>query len=247
MADDKGFSHALASEEKQTEKTLAFAVSWYLCKSTGLQVTISDVCEFIDTQGIRVGITKNCARVGKSLKSVSGASVDSKGKIRLTLTAQNYLHEKYSQFLGDESIEIEDKVLHRDDFSSQSNYIQSLVRQINACHQIHAFDGCAVMMRRLIEALIIIAFNRSGLHTEIVDKKGDYISLEELISALNRCTTLKLSRGAPATLSKVKKRGDRAAHSSNYITPQKDIDEIGADFRALIVDLLNLNHPSSTH
>jgi hypothetical protein len=61
-------------------------------------------------------------------------------------------------------------------------YIERVVFQINGCYEKGWFDGCAVMMRRLIETLIIECFEKYKLADKIKNPKtGDFIALGDLV------------------------------------------------------------------
>jgi len=61
-------------------------------------------------------------------------------------------------------------------------YIERVVYQINGCYEKGWFDGCAVMMRRLIETLIIECFEKYGIADRIKNPKtGDFLALGDLV------------------------------------------------------------------
>ncbi len=54
-------------------------------------------------------------------------------------------------------------------------YIERVVFQINGCYEKGWFDGCAVMMRRLIETLIIECFEKHNIAHKIKNPgTGDF-------------------------------------------------------------------------
>src|SRR5687768_3640064 len=53
-------------------------------------------------------------------------------------------------------------------------YIEAVVNQVNGCYERGWFDACAVMIRRLLETLIIEAFEANGLADKIKNASGDY-------------------------------------------------------------------------
>lgn len=55
-------------------------------------------------------------------------------------------------------------------------YVERVVFQINGCYEKGWFDGCAVMMRRLIETLIIECFEKYGIASKIKNPgSGDFL------------------------------------------------------------------------
>jgi hypothetical protein len=56
-------------------------------------------------------------------------------------------------------------------------YIEKIVLQVNGCYERGWFDGCAVMIRRLIETLIIEAFEHYKIAHKIQNRNGDFFYL----------------------------------------------------------------------
>jgi hypothetical protein len=56
-------------------------------------------------------------------------------------------------------------------------YIERVVNQINGCYEKGWFDGCAVMMRRLVETLIIECFEHHKIDHKIRNAAGDFLYL----------------------------------------------------------------------
>jgi hypothetical protein len=61
-------------------------------------------------------------------------------------------------------------------------YIESLAAQINAAYDANIFDGCAVLMRRLLEICLIYAFEHCVAGASIQRADGGYIDLSEIIN-----------------------------------------------------------------
>ena len=78
---------------------------------------------------------------------------------------------------------IDQPVLPHSLFRETRGYIEKVVYQINRSYSSTCFDSCAVMIRRLIEILIIEAFEHHGCSKKIQNANGEYFFLERLISA----------------------------------------------------------------
>jgi hypothetical protein len=61
-------------------------------------------------------------------------------------------------------------------------YISAIGRQMNGCYTSGWRDACAVMMRRLLEIVIIEAFETKGVASKIKDADGNYFQLSKLIN-----------------------------------------------------------------
>src|SRR5216110_558936 len=59
-------------------------------------------------------------------------------------------------------------------------YIEHVVNQINGCYENGWYDSCAVMLRRVLETLIIEAFEKHGRSAKIKNSQGDFLYLRDL-------------------------------------------------------------------
>lgn len=116
-------------------------------------------------------------------------------------------------------------------------YIEKISNQINGCYEMGWFDGCAVLIRRLVETLIIEVFESKGIENKI-KKNDDYMFLRDMISVTLSETALNLSRNAKQALPRLKDIGDKSAHSRRFIAIRHDIDDIKPDLRLIIQELL---------
>lgn len=119
-------------------------------------------------------------------------------------------------------------------------YIEKLAHQINGTYASGWYDACAVLVRRLVETLIIEAFEASQLEAKIKDKNGDYFMLRDLIERTTSEASWTLGRNAKKSLPKLKEVGDKSAHSRRFIAHREDIDEVLGDLRAVVQELLFL-------
>lgn len=117
------------------------------------------------------------------------------------------------------------------------SYIEKIANQINGCYENGWFDACAVMIRRLLETLIIEAFEKHKIEHKIM-KNGDYVFLRDLISITLAETSFNLGRNTKTALPKLKDIGDKSAHSRRFIAIRHDIDDIKTDLRTVVQELL---------
>jgi hypothetical protein len=123
-------------------------------------------------------------------------------------------------------------------FSGTRGYIEKIAIQASRCYKNELYDGCFVLIRRLIETLIIEAFERYGLQAKIKGKDGHYFFLSQLVGCLRDEGGWNLSRNAMECLPKLKKLGDASAHNRRFLAKKSDIDKL--DLRMLIEELINL-------
>jgi hypothetical protein len=120
-------------------------------------------------------------------------------------------------------------------------YLERVVNQINGCYEHGWFDGCAVMMRRMVETLIIECYEAENIADRIKNPKNEFFMLRDLIDKLLNEPKFNIGRGAKTGLGKLKEVGDYSAHSRRYIAHREDIDKVAGDFRIVCQELLFLS------
>ena len=96
-------------------------------------------------------------------------------------------------------------------------YIECIVKQINGTYEKGWYDSCAVMIRRLLETLIIEAFEHHKRVTAIQNPAGDFFYLRDLIQATLAESAWNLGRNVKSALPRLKDIGDKSAHSRRYV------------------------------
>jgi hypothetical protein len=120
-------------------------------------------------------------------------------------------------------------------------YIERVVYQINGCYEKGWFDGCAVMMRRLVETLIIECFEKYGIEQKIMDpRSGEFLFLKDLIDRTLQESAWNLGRNTKQALPRLKSVGDQSAHSRRFIAHREDIDKVSSEFRIVCQELIYL-------
>ncbi|WP_076343772.1 hypothetical protein [Paludisphaera borealis] len=120
-------------------------------------------------------------------------------------------------------------------------YIEKIVYQINGCYENGWYDSCAVMIRRLLETLIIEAFEAHSIAQKIKNPQGDFLYLRDLISIALSEPSWNLGRNTKRALPKLKDIGDKSAHNRRFIAVRGDIDEIRHDLRTAVQELMLLS------
>jgi hypothetical protein len=122
-------------------------------------------------------------------------------------------------------------------------YLQKIVNQINGCYERGWYDGCAVMMRRFVETLIIESFIKHSIESTIKNPvSGDFLMLKDLIIKMLAEPKFKnLTRPTKQGLGKLKEIGDLSAHSRTFTAHREDIDNVSMAFRVVSEELLYLS------
>jgi len=119
-------------------------------------------------------------------------------------------------------------------------YIEIITNQINGCYEKGWYDSCAVMIRRLVETLIIEAFEKHKKADKIKNSSGDFLYLRDLISVALNEKSWSLGRNVKKSLPKLKNIGDKSAHSRRFNAHRYDIDKVIDDLRDIIQEFLSL-------
>ncbi len=76
-----------------------------------------------------------------------------------------------------------DKVVLRSLTRGTRGYIEKIANQANGAYENGWYDACAVMLRRLLETLIIEAFEHHKIADNIKNAHGDFVYLSDLIKS----------------------------------------------------------------
>jgi len=125
-------------------------------------------------------------------------------------------------------------------FNNTRGYLVTVATQAAGCYDNSLFDACSVMTRKLLEILIIEAFERFKIEAKIKNPQGNFFFLSELIDTFKSETSWNVGRNAKKSLPNLKKIGDLSAHNRRYIARQTDIDNIREDLRIVLEELIHI-------
>ena len=118
-------------------------------------------------------------------------------------------------------------------------YIEKVAYQANECYKYGLYDACAVMVRRLIETLIIECYEHHEIDSKIKNANGDFFALKDLISKFLSETKWNVSRSKNLEkIADIKVVGDLSAHNRRYNARDYDINNLKADIRIAVEELV---------
>lgn len=123
-------------------------------------------------------------------------------------------------------------------FEKLPQNIQSLCKQINASYENNLYDCAAVMMRRLLEGLLVLAYQNNGIENEITEKSGWHSTLDKIIKNASQNSTLALSANSKRDMSLFKDIGNYSAHKIWYNSTKQDIEPHILQYRVIIEELM---------
>ena len=164
-----------------------------------------------------------------------------KGKESFRLHAKQIIQFKSTMnWLDDGSDEItfSGEILPEAVFIKTRGYIEILAKQINATYESNLFDGCAVLMRRLVEILLIHTYQFTGQEVLIISVPGQHKDLSFIIKDIVSNSKINLSKRSRDCLPTFQFLGNFSAHKIEYNCTRDDIKKVALDYRALIEELL---------
>ncbi|MBI3563290.1 MAG: DUF4145 domain-containing protein [Gammaproteobacteria bacterium] len=122
---------------------------------------------------------------------------------------------------------------------TKRGYLIVIGRQMNGCFGVGWYDGCAVMMRRLMEIVLIEAFEKKNLSEKIKDKNGNYLQLTDLIGVTLNESSFALSRNTKSALPQLRDIGHASAHGRYFTAQKSDIEKIRHGCRVVVEEFLH--------
>ena len=129
------------------------------------------------------------------------------------------------------------EVIDEDKFCGRKDGFDRLIRQINSSYRDGSFDACAAVMRRLLEASLIFAFQSNGMEKEITDGNG-YADLHSLVRKAAGCAVLGLS-GRTDVLTDISIIGDYSGRGPTYTFGANDINSVRIAYREVLEALFS--------
>jgi hypothetical protein len=219
----------------ETEKVCHLAF-FYLKTSAMQSFDIADVAQWLTNAG---GANPNRHRLAEKLRAARDTVKEGQGW-RLSVKFVETLESKFPE-LGQKSQEVLDHgtILPEVLYEKTRGYIVNLAKQINRAYEENIFDGCAVLLRRLEEVLLIMAYQKLGIDDAIKDASGNYKMLEAIVVNAQANQTLALGRNGKQTIEKIREMGNYSAHQITYQCRREFIQEKIEEYRALVNELLH--------
>lgn len=130
-----------------------------------------------------------------------------------------------------------DDILPFELYRGKRDNITRIGDQINKAFHFEIYDGCAVLMRRLIEMLLVLTFKEHHIENEILDVDGNFQQLSEIIKIASKNRLLGLSRNAKEYLEIFREKGNLSAHNLFHNARKKDLEILQPKFRHLVEEL----------
>ncbi|WP_316185326.1 DUF4145 domain-containing protein [Bradyrhizobium sp. SZCCHNRI1003] len=126
-------------------------------------------------------------------------------------------------------------------WKSTRGYIEEVCRELNGSFHHGYYNAAAVMLRRLLETLIIEAYEHHNREIEIKDGGGNYLMLSELAERVcgeNGHKGLNLGRDSKKALKEARNLGNWSAHARRFLAHAGDLTKLQAGMRLLVQELI---------
>lgn len=182
----------------------------------------------------------NSSQLAAKLRGSKYTLESTKG-FRLKPTGKSYVAEKVASVLqASPKVEQAKGFVPEHVWKDTRGYIHSVAEQVNGCYQFGFFDGASVLVRRLVETLLIEAYEHEQKETRIRGKDGDYVMLSGIINDAVDRKGLSLGRDSKRSLKSLKELGDRSAHNRRFVAGKQDLDRLQSGLRVVVEELVQL-------
>lgn len=243
----KDYCSSLAHLASLTSEKKALAILlWHEISSPGAELSPATLSRIMKEYGLgnpnSTTLRRNLGRTRLVLKSSKG--------FRLKAGAGRTIQPWLGDILDHTPSQVDQRQAYLPEtiWTNTRGYLEKICAQLNGCYKFGFFDAASVMMRRVIETLIIEAYECLKREDEIKGSDGNYFMLGELVISAIGPKGINLGREAKGALSEVKKLGDRSAHNRRFNAIKPDMDgTVRSGFRLAVEELINLaslrHHP----
>ena len=163
-------------------------------------------------------------------------------KTDISLRARAYIDSLPKEILGKPikahiNRNFSDDILPFDLYRGTRQNIERVADQINKSFYYGIYDGCAVLMRRLLEMLLILSFKENKIEAEIHGADANYINLSDIINKAIASSVLDLSKSSKEYLDPFREKGNLSAHNPFHNALKKDLELVQPKFRHLVEEL----------
>ncbi|SHM76202.1 DUF4145 domain-containing protein [Gracilibacillus kekensis] len=211
----------------------------YFQTNSGInEVSLDEICEtFVELGLASPNKSRLKTKLNKSKLFVKGKR-DNHYKLHASLYMALKNDISIPSLSNFNEIESFNSVLDKSSYINTRGYLERLAKQINASYENNIFDGCAVLMRRFLEILLIHTYEKYGIDSEIKDSSNNFKMLSDIIKNVKNNTTISLSRNTKECLDIFRELGNFSAHKIYFNARKNDIDHVMLNYRATIEELL---------
>lgn len=198
---------------------------------------VSELAHLLHEVGLSNQI-KDYKRLTIQLQNLKGVLIKRGLGFGLSAIGRKDFDVKYGGQLRNRPIRTSHSIIDLDSLPSQKGICISLCKEANASYDAGHYNGAAVLLRRIIEGLLVDAFEAVGKRT-LIESSGNLMMLDDVLRVVESGAGIKLSRGMSRHLVQIKAVGDKAAHSRTYLVKKPDIDMHLIHIRSAVAELVD--------
>jgi len=226
----------LLINENATKSLIAQTFIWYHFKNNNEGLTIAEINNYFKINNL----TKyNSTYLKEDLKKSKNITRESKSQKYTPLYAFiTQMNIKFQDLNSKtEEISTDETIIPLSLVTSTRGYILNLSNQINASYHYNIFDGCAILMRRLLEILLIHCYEACNKDDDIKEN-GGFKKLNTIINQVILDKPFNLSKDVQEVLHVFRELGNFSAHRIQYNAKRADINNVKLKYRVTIEELL---------
>jgi hypothetical protein len=223
--------------KKETEK-IAFIAFYHLHFHSQIDFTIPEVKAWFDALHFP---EPNSTRVRNSLVSPNGFTKGQRANsFKLHAKKIKEIFEACPDIaVHSVDVDSDGSILPNSLLDGKRSYIQQFGKQINSAYTNNIFDGCAVLMRRMVEVCLIHTYENFSIDGQIKNETDKYKDLKEIIKDAKTNPAINLTPDSKACLDEFRELGNLSAHQLYYNCKQEEINRVKQKFRLLIEEFFN--------
>jgi hypothetical protein len=227
------------SNRKNAEKALA--VLWYFDRGQpGIAKTAGELTKILDDHHIG---TPNQTSLAEAIRKTKLADASTSG-FSLKPGSRKLIRDWLPDLDGIQpAMDHHSGYLPEPIWKNTRGYIEEVCRELNGSFNSAYYNAAAVMLRRLLETLIIEAYEHLSRENEIKDGGGNYLMLGDLAERVcgeKGHKGLNLGRDSKKALNEARSVGNWSAHARRFLAHAGDLTRFQAGMRLLVQEMIQI-------
>lgn len=223
----------------QSEINRTMLVCYFEYKRTGkTEFSMQEICTLLQNFGFnKPNVSRLKLRLIKGKEKIMLLKNSEKTLEFIPIILQK-LESDYGSLWDDNiSVKSNSELIDEIKFCGKKTYIDRIIKQINFTYNNNCYDACAVLLRRLFEILLVLAYQRNGIEQDITNAQGHHLMLEGIVKNAKTNSVLNFSSRIKNNFDTFREVGNNSAHSITYTASKKDIDDIKIAYRVMLDEL----------
>jgi Domain of unknown function (DUF4145) len=235
-----GFCEVVKSSDKRNAEK-ALAVLWYFdYEQPGTAKTAGQLTKILDDHHIG---TPNQTALAEAIRKTKLAN-ESKSGFSLKPGSRKIIRDWLPDLDGSQpAMDHTSGYLPEPIWKNTRGYIEGVCRELNGSFHHAYYNAAAVLLRRILETLIIEAYEHLGRDTEIKDRVGNYLMLSDLAERAcgeNGHKGINLGRDSKKALKEARSVGNWSAHARRFLAHAGDLTTFQNEVRFLAQELIQI-------